>query len=86
MTRTSTRCSAGGVTQVILAGIFTSQGVESAARTAYDSGYNVVLAVDAMTDTDATAHTNSIERIFPKLGETTTCDQIIAMLEKASER
>jgi nicotinamidase-related amidase len=32
-----------GVTQVVLAGISTSAGVESTARSAYDLGYNVVL-------------------------------------------
>jgi nicotinamidase-related amidase len=70
------------VTQVFLAGVFTSQGVESAARTAYDSAYHVVLVVDAMTDADAAAHANSVERIFPKLGETSTCDEVVAMLEQ----
>src|SRR5271170_2402465 len=37
-----------GVTQVILAGVSTSVGVESTARSAYDHGYNVVLVVDAI--------------------------------------
>ena len=76
---------ARGVTQIFLAGVFTSQGVESAARTAYDGGYNVVLVVDAMTDADAAAHENSVERIFPKLGETSTCDEVVAMLERVHD-
>jgi hypothetical protein len=33
-----------------------------------------------MTDTDPDAHANSIERIFPKLGETTTTAEILDML------
>lgn len=70
-----------GVTQVIVAGISTSIGVESTARSAYEYGYNVVLAVDAMTDTNADAHENSITRIFPRLGETATTDEIIRALE-----
>ncbi len=69
-----------GVTQVVLTGISTCSGVESTARSAYDHGYHVVLATDAMTDTDPDAHTNSIERIFPKLGETTTTAEILDML------
>jgi hypothetical protein len=33
-----------------------------------------------MTDTDPDAHANSVERIFPKLGETTTTAEILDML------
>jgi nicotinamidase-related amidase len=69
-----------GVTQVVLTGISTTSGVESTARSAYDHGYHVVLATDAMTDTDPDAHANSIERIFPTLGETTTTAEILDML------
>src|SRR5271155_1780536 len=56
------------VTQVVLTGIATSIGVESTARSAYDYGYNVVLVVDAITDTNADAHRHSVEKIFPRLG------------------
>ena len=65
-----------GVTQVVLTGISTTSGVESTARSAYDHSYHVVLAIDALTDTDPDAHANSIERLFPKLGETTTTAEI----------
>jgi nicotinamidase-related amidase len=70
-----------GVTQVVIAGISTSAGVESTARFAHELGFNVTLAVDAMTDTNSDAHTNSITRIFPRLGETGTAAEIIALLE-----
>lgn len=69
-----------GVTQVVLAGISTSAGVESTARSAYDLGYNVVLVTDAMTDRDAEAHRHSVEKVFPRLGETTRADELLAML------
>jgi len=59
-----------GITQVVIAGIATSIGVESTARSAYDLGYNVTLVVDAMTDRDPDAHRLSIEKIFPRLAET----------------
>jgi isochorismate hydrolase len=42
----------------------------------------VVLATDAMTDRDEEAHRHSIQRIFPRLGETATSDDIAAMLGK----
>jgi nicotinamidase-related amidase len=71
-----------GVTQVVLAGIATSVGVESTARSAYEHGYHVVLATDAMTDRDPDAHDNSIQRIFPKLGETATTVEILDLLDR----
>jgi nicotinamidase-related amidase len=69
-----------GVTQVVVAGVATSIGVESTARQAHEHGYNVTLAVDAMLDLNPEAHVNSIERLFPRLGETGTADEIIALL------
>jgi nicotinamidase-related amidase len=70
-----------GVTQIVLAGISTSAGVESTARSASDHGYHVVLATDAMTDPDTDAHQHSVERVFPKLGETATSAEVIDMVE-----
>jgi nicotinamidase-related amidase len=69
-----------GVTQVVLTGVATSSGVESTAHSAYDLGYNVTLAVDAMTDRDADAHRHSVEKIFPRLGETDTTDRVLKLL------
>ena len=73
-----------GVTQVVVAGVATSIGVESTARQAFELGFNVVLATDAMTDLNPEAHRNSIERIFPRLGETGTTQKIIALLSERS--
>ncbi len=70
------------VTQVVLTGIATSAGVESTARGAHEAGFNVVLAVDAMTDASPEAHENSVQRIFPRLGETGTTDELLALLER----
>jgi nicotinamidase-related amidase len=69
-----------GVTQVFLAGIATSVGVEATARSAYDHGYNVALVVDAMTDRSADAHDHSVEKIFPRIGETDTTDNVLKLL------
>ncbi|MGP9022651.1 hydrolase [Streptomyces sp. BR1] len=71
-----------GVTQIVLAGIATSIGVESTARAAHEHGYHVTLATDAMADMDAEAHRNSVERIFPRLGESGTTAEIAALLAK----
>jgi nicotinamidase-related amidase len=71
-----------GVTQVVLAGVSTSAGVESTARSAHDHGYHVVLATDAMADHDPDSHRHSLERVFPKLGETATSAEIIDFLDR----
>ncbi|MBS0341398.1 MAG: isochorismatase family protein [Proteobacteria bacterium] len=70
-----------GVTQVVLAGISTSIGVESTARQAQELGLNVTLVIDAMTDTNLQAHENSISRIFGRLGETGLAQDVLARLE-----
>jgi nicotinamidase-related amidase len=69
------------VTQVVICGVATSIGVESTARQAYEAGFNVTLALDAMTDLNAEAHENSLAHIFPRLGETGRTDEILALLE-----
>jgi nicotinamidase-related amidase len=82
-TELAARLKERGITQVVIAGFSTSIGVESTARQAFESGFNVTLAIDAMTDTNADAHANSIERIFPRLGETGRVDEIVALLESS---
>lgn len=72
-----------GVTQIVLTGIATTAGVESTARSAYDLGYNVTLVIDAMTDRDAEAHRNSIEKIFPRIGETAQTADVLKLLQHA---
>jgi nicotinamidase-related amidase len=73
-----------GVTQVFLAGVATSAGVEATARSAYDQGYNVVLVVDAMTDLDPEAHSYSVEKTFPRLGETDTTENVLKLLSESA--
>ncbi|MFE3943128.1 isochorismatase family protein [Streptomyces sp. NPDC059118] len=74
------RLRRAGVTQVVLTGVATSIGVESTARSAYEHGYHVTIATDAVTDMNADAHRNSVERIFPRLGETDTTEAIVKLL------
>lgn len=74
---------ARGVTQVVITGVATSAGVESTARAAHEHGYHVVLAIDAMTDRDPETHRHSVERMFPRLGETATSAEIIAAVQQA---
>lgn len=68
------------ITGIVLAGISTSIGVEGTARSANERGYNITFATDAMTDTVAAAHENSLTYIFPRIGELATTDEIIDRL------
>jgi nicotinamidase-related amidase len=70
-----------GVTQVVIAGVATSSGVESTARQAYEFGFNVALAADAMSDLSLEAHERSMQMIFPRLGETGTSREIVDLLQ-----
>ena len=69
-----------GVTQVVIAGVATSYGIESTVRDAYDRGYHVTIAADATTDPTPEGHRNSLDRVFPVLGQTGSTAEIIALL------
>jgi nicotinamidase-related amidase len=78
------RLKALRVTQVVVIGVATGTGVEATARQAYELGFNVTLAVDAMTDMRADAHDYSIAHVFPRLGETGTAQAIVDLLGNRS--
>jgi nicotinamidase-related amidase len=69
-----------GLTTIILCGIATEFGVESTARDAYERGYELVFAEDAMTGRTAESHGNAITRIFPRLGRVRRTEEIAAAL------
>lgn len=71
-----------GVTQIVLTGIATSIGVESTARAAHEHGYNVTLATDAMSDRDEASHQHAVDRIFPRLGERGTTEEVVELLDR----
>jgi len=71
-----------GITQIVIAGVATSNGVEVTARQAYELGFNIAFPLDAMTDIAADAHNYSVTRVFPKIGETGTADEIISILKR----
>jgi nicotinamidase-related amidase len=73
-----------GVTQVVVTGVATGTGVESTARQAYEQGFNVTLATDAMTDRNPEAHDYSVRKVFPRLGETGSAADVIVLLEGRS--
>ena len=70
-----------GTTQIVLAGIATSIGVEGTARAANELGYNIAFAKDAMSDFTETAHQHSLNVIFPRIGEVDDAHIIVEKLK-----
>ena len=69
-----------GVETIIMAGIATNIGVESTARAAYDAGYALVFAEDAMTTMSAEWQAFSTKNLFPIMVKVGTTEEIIAVL------
>jgi nicotinamidase-related amidase len=67
-----------GLRTIVLCGIATEIGVESTARDAWERGYEMVFAEDAMTGRNG--HANSIANIFPRLGRVRSTAQVVAAL------
>jgi nicotinamidase-related amidase len=70
------------ITGIVLAGIATSIGVESTARHGRELAYEIAIASDAVTDRSREAHENSLQRIFPRLGQVDTTDAIVRAIER----
>jgi len=75
---------AKGVTQVVVTGIATGTGVEATGRQAYEAGFNVTFATDAMTDVRPEAHEYSLTHVFPRIGETGATQDVLDLLAKRS--
>lgn len=56
-----------GIRTIVLAGIATSIGVESTARSAWEHGYELVICEDLCADRSAETHAFSFKHIFPRL-------------------
>ncbi|WP_423834309.1 hydrolase [Streptomyces manipurensis] len=71
-----------GIHRIVLAGISTSVGVESTARTAWEHSYNLVFPEDACADTDADSHAHTFGKIFPRIGRVTSTGDVVAALDR----
>jgi nicotinamidase-related amidase len=71
-----------GVRTIVLCGIATNFGVESTARDAWERGYAIVFAEDAMTGVSEEAHRFAIGTVFPRIGRIRSTDQILLSLPK----
>jgi nicotinamidase-related amidase len=69
-----------GIHTIVLGGISTNIGVESTARAAYELGYSLVLAEDAMSCASTEHHDASVNFIFPRLGLVRQSEDVIQAL------
>lgn len=65
---------------IIMAGIATNIGVESTARAAFDRGYQLLFAEDAMSTINKEAHDFATKQIFPLMGRVRQTEELIAAL------
>lgn len=72
-----------GVTQVVVTGVATSNGVLVTVQQAYELGLNVSTPLDAMTDSNVEAHEYAVNSVFPKRAETGTAAELISLLEQS---
>lgn len=69
-----------GIKTIVMAGIATNIGVESTARAAFDCGYDLVFAEDAMSSLGEGAHDFAVQNIFPRMGRVRSAAAIAAAL------
>lgn len=69
-----------GIGTIVLCGIATTMGVESTARDAFERGYQLVFAEDAMAAYSADDHRHSVESVFPRMGRVRSTEQVLAAL------
>lgn len=69
-----------GVDTIVLTGVATNFGVESTAREAWQYGYSVVVAEDAVSSFGEALHKFSIETILPRIARIRSTAQILAAL------
>jgi nicotinamidase-related amidase len=70
-----------GVKTIIMSGIATNIGVESTAREAFDRGYELVFAEDAMSSISADGHNNACQNVFRIMGRVRSTRELIDALQ-----
>lgn len=68
------------VKTIIMAGFATNMGVESTARSAFDRGYELVFAEDAMSSFSAEGHKFSCQDVFTMMGRVRSTEHILRAL------
>jgi nicotinamidase-related amidase len=69
-----------GIGTLIMSGIATNFGVESTARQAFDQGYALIFAHDAMSSMRADLHAFSVDELFPFMGQVRATGELVAAI------
>jgi nicotinamidase-related amidase len=69
-----------GVDTIVLTGVATNFGVESTAREAWQHGYSVIVAEDAVSSVGEALHRFSIDAVLPRIARIRSTAQILAAL------
>lgn len=69
-----------GIRTIIMGGVATNIGVESTAREAFDRGYELIFAEDAMSTFSSEWHAFAVQMIFPRMGRVRTTEEILAAI------
>jgi len=69
-----------GVTQVVVTGVATGNGVGVTVQQAFELGFHVSTPVDAMTDSSLPSHEFALTHHFPKRAETGTTAELLSLL------
>ena len=75
---------ARGINTLVLAGVATSGVVLSTLRVAADTDYNIVVARDVCSDSDAQVHEVLMDKVFPRQATVTDAQSIIAAIKEAA--
>ena len=67
-----------GIKTIVLGGIATNMGVESTARQAWEHGYEIVFADDAISSINSDLHSFAMQSIFPIIGRVRRSADIMA--------
>jgi nicotinamidase-related amidase len=70
-----------GIKTIIMSGIATNYGVESTAREAFDRGYELIFAEDAMSTASAEAHQFCCQNTFRTMGRVRSTRELIDALQ-----
>lgn len=74
-----------GVTTLVLGGYATNGGVESAARTGSDLGYDIIVVSDCSYNVEEDLHQHAINRVLPAFGRIRTASEVIEMLDVSAD-
>ena len=69
-----------GITTIVLAGVMTNFGVESAARDGWQHNYAAIVAEDACSSLSLEMHAFSVEKILPRIARVRSAAAIVAAL------